>query len=618
MGKEQGYQSLPHESCKKWTKSILLTFCASFVLWSVCDSSSWTNNWTAGSQYFGPGLPFTTPTTHNVTIVDFYGKQQTSPTGNPGSSYYQHRIQLKPSIPHTVAREDFNEWLRQQSKISFERVLANIGDTNLNQLHTTDQVAEGAVIASPSKQSPDYFYHWIRDGAITVNTVVNKVWDDTQDSHSGLNYTLVGTVLKYLNNTFVLQRTDNPSGSLNPDFKGLGEPKWLVNSKPFTGNWGRPQNDGPPLRVITTFNFLQVLHDLDLNIEKAIKLYQDATNSNLQLVFANDKDLYDKVIKPDLEFVTTNWKSDSFDLWEEVNGQHFFTTLTQLKALKLGLNYLVNVQPDFDDKSSPFSATLQNNLNDILSFLLEGGGFINANKNYIIETPGILGKRSGLDIAVLIGSILTHDDRGTSASAGIVPFDVEDSGILNSLHGLVKQMEILYPVNHQRANVNLGVALGRYPEDVYDGVGTSEGNPWFLATSAAAEVFYKVIWRYYALEKDLVIPMDGWKSEFWSRIFDKIDLTSKDSSSEWQLVIPYGSPAFKQTMVSLFTLGDSFLDKVREHVSADGEMSEQLNKYTGYLQGARHLTWSYGAFWSSCRWRAQVLQKLNSEGDVIF
>ncbi|CEP61340.1 glucan 1,4-alpha-glucosidase LALA0_S03e00672g [Lachancea lanzarotensis] len=617
MGKESSYQSLPHNSCTKWTKSVVLTLCASFVLWSACNSSQWTR-WTAEAQYFGPKLPFTTLTTRNVTIVDFYGQTQTSPTGNPGLSYYQHRIQLRPSIPHTVARDDFNEWLRLQSTVSFERVLANIGDVNLNQLHEKDQVAEGAVIASPSKQSPDYFYHWIRDGAITVNTVVNKIWDDSQEPKPVLNFTLVGTVLKYLNNSFVLQRTDNPSGSLAPDYKGLGEPKWLVNNGPFTGNWGRPQNDGPPLRVITTFNFVQVLHDLDLTVEQAIKLYQDATKSDLHLVFANERDLYDKIIKPDLEFVTFNWKSDSFDLWEEINGQHFFTTLAQLKAVKLGWNYLVNVQPDFDDSSSSFAAVLQSNVDDILSFLIEGGGFINANKNHIIETPGILGKRSGLDIAVLIGSILTHDDRGKPTSIDNIPFDVEDSGILNSLHGLAKQMEVLYPVNHQRANVNLGVALGRYPEDVYDGVGTSEGNPWFLATSAAAEVFYKVIWRYYALEKDLVIPMDGWKSEFWSRVFDKIDFTSKDESSEWQLVIPYGSPAFKQTMVSLFTLGDSFLDKVREHVSADGEMSEQLNRYTGYLQGARHLTWSYGAFWSSSRWRAQVLQKLNGQEDATF
>ncbi|SCV00933.1 LAME_0G12926g1_1 [Lachancea meyersii CBS 8951] len=616
MDKQKYCQSLPHESCSKWTKSIVLTFCASVLLWSTFFSPSWIH-WNSNLGSLDSEVPLSSPTTRNVTIVDFSGRRHITPTSNPGSSYYQHRIQLKPLIPHTVAREDFNEWLQVQSTISFERVLANIGDVNLNQLHKTDQVAEGAIIASPSKQSPDYFYHWIRDGAITANTVVNKLWDLTQGPQPSVNITLVGTVLKYLNNTYVLQRTDNPSGSLNPDYRGLGEPKWMVDNQPFTGNWGRPQNDGPPLRVITTFNFLQVLQDLDLTIEQAIKLYQDATNSDLQLIFANEKELYDKIIKLDLEFVASNWQVDSFDLWEEVNGQHFFTTVSQLKAVKLGWNYLVHVQPDFDDKSNSFAEVLQDKIQDILSFLMEGGGFLNANKNHIIETPTILGKRSGLDIAVLIGSILTHDDLYKSAGSDNVPFDVEDSGILNSLHGLAKQMEILYPVNHQRANLNLGVALGRYPEDVYDGLGTSEGNPWFLATSAAAEVFYKVIWRYYALEEDLVIPMDSWKSEFWSRIFDKIDFSS-ENSCEWQLVIPYGSPAFKQTMVSLFTLGDSFLDKVREHVSAEGEMSEQFNKYTGYIQGARHLTWSYGAFWNSCRWRTQVLQKLGSDENEAF
>src|SRR5438067_683903 len=31
----------------------------------------------------------------------------------------------------------------------------------------------------------------------------------------------------------------------------------------------------------------------------------------------------------------------------------------------------------------------------------------------------------------------------------------------------------------------------RYPEDVYDGVGTSLGNPWYLATTSMAELFYR-------------------------------------------------------------------------------------------------------------------------------
>jgi glucoamylase len=33
------------------------------------------------------------------------------------------------------------------------------------------------------------------------------------------------------------------------------------------------------------------------------------------------------VIKADLDFVAANWQSPGFDLWEEVNGTHFYTGL---------------------------------------------------------------------------------------------------------------------------------------------------------------------------------------------------------------------------------------------------------------------------------------------------
>jgi hypothetical protein len=34
-----------------------------------------------------------------------------------------------------------------------------------------------------------------------------------------------------------------------------------------------------------------------------------------------------EVIKADLDFVASNWESSGFDLWEEVNGMHFYTRL---------------------------------------------------------------------------------------------------------------------------------------------------------------------------------------------------------------------------------------------------------------------------------------------------
>jgi glucoamylase len=41
--------------------------------------------------------------------------------------------------------------------------------------------------------------------------------------------------------------------------------------------------------------------------------------------------------------------------------------------------------------------------------------------------------------------------------------------------------------------------------------------------------------------------------------------------------------------------GDQFLEIVKAHVDAEGSMSEQFDRVTGYMRGAEDLTWSYGA-----------------------
>lgn len=76
--------------------------------------------------------------------------------------------------------------------------------------------------------------------------------------------------------------------------------------------------------------------------------------------------------------------------------------------------------------------------------------------------------------------------------------------------------------------------------------------------------------------------------------------------------IPYNSQAFKSVTASLIDYADTFLAIIRKHVDAEGHMSEQFNKYSGYLEGAEDLTWSYGSFWSSLRWRSKALELMSS------
>ena len=42
------------------------------------------------------------------------------------------------------------------------------------------------------------------------------------------------------------------------------------------------------------------------------------------------------IIKKDLEYVSTNFYLEGFDLWEEIRGFHFYTLMVQRKALREG------------------------------------------------------------------------------------------------------------------------------------------------------------------------------------------------------------------------------------------------------------------------------------------
>jgi glucoamylase len=53
----------------------------------------------------------------------------------------------------------------------------------------------------------------------------------------------------------------------------------------------------------------------------------------------------------------------------------------------------------------------------------------------------------------------------------------------------------------------------------------------------------------------------------------------------------------------LHTTGDQFLEVIKTHVDAEGSMSEQFDRVTGYMRGAEDLTWSYGAFLQAARAR---------------
>lgn len=471
------------------------------------------------------------------------------------------------------ADKSLENWLILQKKISFESILNNIGGVGIND----DAVAIGAVIASPSKERPNYFYQWTRDAAITIGSLIEYLEDNEFNEN---NYNLVFAIESYIANSYKLQRLDNKSGSWE-SLAGLGEPKFMPDSSTFNLSWGRPQRDGPGLRAITIIRYLNLLEKYRLNIT-----HPELHSSNW---------IYDKIVKPDLNYIIKYWYQKGFDLWEEVNSIHLFTSLTQLKALKLGIEISDKLDNDKVFKDHLFEAFCA-----LKFYIVVDSGFKNSNLPYLIETPSLVaqGKRSGLDVASILASLISHDM--TSQDSKDIPFPVEDSIVFSTLTSLINDMKYRYPINHGKIGFSKGFALGRYPEDIYDGYGLSEGNPWFISTATASELIYKIIYNLHKNEKDLILTSD------------QAILISEISNIHFkcnfkEIILPFGSDAFYEMTMALMNYADSFLEIIMEHVDNEGHMSEQFNRYSGYMEGAENLTWSYGSFWSSLRWREKAL-----------
>lgn len=378
---------------------------------------------------------------------------------------------------------------------------------------TKSDVRPGMVVASPSRTNPDYYYDWVRDTALTMRALID-LYELRKDSK-----------IKQMIFTWIEAEAHRQN---LPTLSGLGEPKFFIDGSGFTGPWGRPQNDGPALRAIAMIKFARLLLAEGNQDFVLKKLYHGVLPAN-------------SVIKKDLEYTAHHWREHSFDLWEEEKGMHFYTLLSQQVALQEGAKLAADLR---DIAAADFYRSQANVIAQKLR-----SEFVHDRVGIVATThrSSALGyKNSGLDVAPLLA--LLH----TSPYQKI--FSLRDPAVLKYLEVLTATFQNLYQVN--KVYPELGVGIGRYPEDRYDGYVTSQvGNPWFLSTLALGE--------YYCLVRD-EISRSG-----------RLTATLKTQLNE---------VTEKQFRRALF------------HSDRQGHMSEQFNQITGHMQGAVDLTWSHNAF----------------------
>ncbi|KAK6335877.1 hypothetical protein TWF730_003251 [Orbilia blumenaviensis] len=505
------------------------------------------NNWSSGNTIAGTYV--SGPDSSGYEVWGFSGNAQGATqfyiTYNVnGASYYDpgnnvnYQISSSNSPDTFTATTGLDAWLNTEASFAQSALLRNIGSSN------NTIVGPGVIIASPSTSNPNYFYQWTRDGSIVMEHLVSE-------------YLANGAYLQYIkdwvNVQNILQHTNNPSGSFTSG--GLGEPKFNVDNSAYTASWGRPQRDGPALRAITLIKFAKKYITIDSNY---------VTNTLWP------------VIKPDLDYVATYWNQGGFDLWEETSGTQFFTTIVQYRSMIEGAAFADSLG-DSTSKSRYTSpqASMVSTINS----------FWSSSKGYLIAL--LNGSRSGVDCGTLLGSL-----RG-----GSYIFPPSDSKVLATLHGLISSFQGLYGIN-QSAN-KVGWAIGRYPEDVYDGVGTSQAHPWFICTTTSAHVIYKALAEFATAG---AITIDSTSLS----LFKRFDATA--TAGTYSL----STTAGKNLFAGLLTYADTFLAVVRQYSKAAGNLSEQFNRGSGAQEGAKDLTWSYEAILEAIKARNAVKNYLSS------
>jgi len=413
--------------------------------------------------------------------------------------------------------QSFDSWRQKQTQVSTQKIFEALSQTD---------TARGVVIASPSKSYPDYYYHWVRDAGLVMDLVVDF-------------YVQKNTVYspEYINQKMHDYIQFSKSNQQQQALTGLGEPKFYVDGTAYGLSWGRPQTDGPALRALTLVRWAHI----KLNEGQAQYVKDNLYNS----------DGFNSLIKADLEYVAHNWTLPTFDLWEEVKADHFFTSMVQLAALNEGAKLAQRLN-DFgaSDWYLRQAAAITSHLQ----------AYLNLNNNYIpvsMNVEGYTSKHSGLDIAVILAVLRTPENTAS--------LNVQHTLVQKTLSVLISEFQKIYPINHN-SNVP-GVAIGRYPEDVYDGVGMTRANPWVLATMAAAETYYKL-------------------SAY------RADQGSIQQARE------------------LFEVADQFYRRVQAHANPDHSLSEQMDRYSGYMVGARDLTWSHASVLKAEWAREKAFRKL--------
>jgi len=329
---------------------------------------------------------------------------------------------------------------------------------------------KGSIVASPVLAAydpdPDYFFHWFRDSAVVIDAVRLLLADGTLARAAALEYfhDFVQFSLSLLElDGRALVASPGWRAGVQPDFAKFiradtdlgtihGE---VVSSEARVNpdgtldisNWGRPQHDGPPLRLLAVLRWVR-----------------DVTLDDPLLTAAA------QLVRADIAFTRNRWRIPSVDIWEEEKGHHYYTLRVAAEALAEGAGWL-DRQGDAGE-AQLCRADAQAIMRMLDGYWLAEGRYY---RSRVLE--GGARSTKELDIAVIFAAI-----HGAGAQT---THSVHDPRMHSTLARLEALFDAEYPINHARPP-GRGPAIGRYKGDVY-----YSGGAYYFSTLAAAEFCFR-------------------------------------------------------------------------------------------------------------------------------
>jgi glucoamylase len=461
---------------------------------------------------------------------------------------------------------ELGDWIENQARFAAQAMLRAVSATCITKerpgFGQRMTPSPGSVLASPVPAAydpdPDYFFHWFRDSAIIIDALRVAPADALatqraveqfrefvgfsralrrQDGRrllrdDGFRNKVQPSFSQYL-------RTDGEIAAVHGDAV-LAEARVNPDGTLDISRWARPQNDGPALEALVFARWRNARPNLDDSLQAIM----------LELVMG------------DLDFIRSRTTEPSFDIWEEESGYHYYTQLMQTESLVRGAEWLEEVG---DTARAAACRSVANELAPSLD------AFWSPADGYYRSRCGVAGSASGkaLDISVILGVLHAGLEAG--------PHSVLDPKAQATLAALEDLFDVEYPINRDRPPER-GPAIGRYATDAYFG-----GNPWYLATLAAAEFYY-----------GLAIAL---------RSGARLSETSENARFRGRL-------RGASLATAAFDRGDTFMRTARAYTPVGGDLSEQFDRATGAQISAKQLAWSYAAFITAASSRRRAAQAI--------